>query len=326
MSTNEIIDRFKKSLVLWNSFNEEIELKDLPQKYKGMLIEIEDSIESIKKNFEDVFPKYEAILTKEEINMLNEYVENVNIAIRKYESSKIPTDIIEITDNIMRLSQELSNFDIKAANRTDRIINRFQDKMQEFEEEFKELKDNEIESFSELRQQIKNEGRTEVTELRELKGEFQGILEKITDSLLEDKYEKAAKWDMGQRILWQFLALIGIGGMIYFTINAFNETLVEEINLYSIVGKVISVGTLGTFATYAAKQAKLFDESFNRNKKMALRLATLNPFLAGFKDTKKQQIKERLVYELFADEVEFTEIDNKNLDETIQRNSELKSI
>ncbi|MCA0173079.1 hypothetical protein [Bacillus sp. RAR_GA_16] len=300
-SITELVTNHSKE---WSTLIDHFELKDVPEGYKDFLVEMQEHVEDISEVLKGNFTRHEYLLLAEEKNYLKEVVERISDYLDEYNRTKDQSYLSRTVDNFKILVNKLKEYDLTAVNRTDRMVDKYQEKINDLENRYKKIENERRDSYSLLVTELKNKGTQEIDELERLKKEFKKTLERITDNVLEEKYEKAAKHNFIFKNIWQGLTIFSLITMVWLAINTFNNSMIQEIKWYLLIGKLVSVGTLGSLAVYSAIQAKSFDGNFNFNKKMALRLATLNPFLSGFDEVKKQQIKEKLVYEMFADDLQ----------------------
>src|SRR5690606_8510431 len=103
---------------------------------------------------------------------------------------------------------------------------------------------------------------------------------------------------------WQRTAVVGIVGLILFTIGAVVPTFVGSIDLQLFLARATVAGGFGLLVAYAARQAERSERVEQWNRKYELELASLNPFLADLPEEKKVQIKESLSSKMFGQPLE----------------------
>jgi hypothetical protein len=94
-------------------------------------------------------------------------------------------------------------------------------------------------------------------------------------------YQKIANRAQTMIYLWQFLTVAALAGLIFVAyIIAFAPPVAEALFLQGLSTRVFLSVTVGVFAGYAARQAKINFDIEKRNRKLALELEALGPFIA----------------------------------------------
>jgi hypothetical protein len=94
-------------------------------------------------------------------------------------------------------------------------------------------------------------------------------------------YQKIANRAQNALYLWQFLTVTALAGLILVAyIIAFAPPAVESLFLQGLSTRVFLSLTVGVFAAYAARQASNNMTIERRNRKLALELEALGPFIA----------------------------------------------
>lgn len=149
---------------------------------------------------------------------------------------------------------------------------------------------NELRGMSEQRTELLNalkvefeEGAEEiVAEVRSKRDEVKLLVGAIGDDGVRSGYVTTANTFKKATYLWQavtvlaFALLIGLG---WNQIAAFSQASPSSINWQLLVAKIFVALGMGAFAAYAATQAERAASSERRNRKLALELAAMGPFL-----------------------------------------------
>ena len=78
--------------------------------------------------------------------------------------------------------------------------------------------------------------------------------------------------------------------------------------------RIVAAAALSYPATYAANESSKHRKQENYNRKIELELASINPFIEILAETKKQEIKEKLVEKYFGNINNI--YDSKSIDDT----------
>jgi hypothetical protein len=80
--------------------------------------------------------------------------------------------------------------------------------------------------------------------------------------------------------IWQAITVAAMGGLIYFAYHAFLPSVMGEFRWESFAARVFLTITVGVLAAYAGAQADRFFHIEKSNRKLALELAAIDPFIA----------------------------------------------
>jgi len=104
-------------------------------------------------------------------------------------------------------------------------------------------------------------------------------------------YQKVAESARRSMWLWQGLTLLGFAIVIGFAIFAFLPAIQGEFSWERFAGRVVLTVTVGLFAAYSAAQADRYMESERRNRKLALELEAVGPYLAPLPEDRQQEFR-----------------------------------
>lgn len=104
-------------------------------------------------------------------------------------------------------------------------------------------------------------------------------------------YQKAANSAKNATMFWQGLTLTGFAIVIAFAYKAFLPAIEGEFSWEKFAGRVALTIAVGVFAAYAAAQADRYMESERRNRKLALELEAVGPYLAPLPEEQQQSFR-----------------------------------
>jgi hypothetical protein len=115
-------------------------------------------------------------------------------------------------------------------------------------------------------------------------------------------YQKTANQARFSMWFWQIVALLGMGGVIAFAFYAFLPTMQGDFKWSSFAARVFLTVTVGVLAAYAARQGDRYFEMERNNRKLALELAAIDPFIALFPLEEQHKFKLEIGRRSFAQE------------------------
>ncbi len=104
-------------------------------------------------------------------------------------------------------------------------------------------------------------------------------------------YQRAAESAKKAMWFWQGLTLVGFTIVIVFAFRAFLPAIQGEFSWERFAGRVALTIAVGVFAAYAAAQADRYMEAERRNRKLALELEAIGPYLAPLPEDKQQEFR-----------------------------------
>ena len=158
--------------------------------------------------------------------------------------------------------------------------------------------------FTKQREEI---ARVHQDELEALKDEFEVAATKLRDEINERKqeveklvgvignlgvtsgYQKTANSARTTVWVWQGVTVVAMIGLIGVAIYAFLPALGGEFSWGSFAGRVFISLTFGVLAAYAASQADKYQKVERQNRRQALELEAMGPFIAPLPLDKQQE-------------------------------------
>lgn len=107
-------------------------------------------------------------------------------------------------------------------------------------------------------------------------------------------YQKAAKSARQTAIIWQGIALVSLGAIIFVAYKAFLPLVQGSFTWSSFAGRVFVSLTVGVLAAYAISQADKYQQIERRSQKFALELEAIGPYLASLPQEKQDDFRIRV--------------------------------
>lgn len=133
----------------------------------------------------------------------------------------------------------------------------------------------------------------QLREIRRRREEAEKLLGIIGNVGITSGYQKAANEARIISWIWQVVALGAMGGLIFVAWQAFLPAIDKQQTFLwgAFAGRVFVTLTFGVLAGYAAHQANHYQDRERRNRKTALELESLGPYLASLPDTKQEEFR-----------------------------------
>jgi hypothetical protein len=115
-------------------------------------------------------------------------------------------------------------------------------------------------------------------------------------------YQKTANSARISMWVWQGISVVALSLVIWFAYHAFLPTIQGDFKWGSFATRVFLTITVGVFAAYAANQADRFFHMEKHNRKLALELAAIDPFIALLPQDEQFKFKLEIGRRTFAQE------------------------
>ena len=102
--------------------------------------------------------------------------------------------------------------------------------------------------------------------------------------------------------VWQVFAVGGFLGLIWFAYHAFLPTMQGDFRWGAFAARVFLTITVGVFAAYSVSQADRFYKMESKNRRLALELAAIDPFIALLPQDEQYKFKLEVARRTFAQE------------------------
>ena len=104
-------------------------------------------------------------------------------------------------------------------------------------------------------------------------------------------YQKAANQSRTAMWIWQGATVGALGLVIYFAYHAFLPTMQGKFDWETFAARIFLTVTVGVLAAYAGSQADRFFYMEKSNRKLALELAAIDPYIALLPLDEQQKFK-----------------------------------
>ena len=132
-----------------------------------------------------------------------------------------------------------------------------------------------------LKTDYQKSAKTLLEEITDHKRQVEQLVGVIGNLGVTSGYLKVANHARKALYLWQFLTVAALGGLIYFAyVIAFTPPAAESIFLQGLATRIFLSITVGVFAAYAARQADKSSVVERKNRKLALELEALGPYIS----------------------------------------------
>jgi hypothetical protein len=102
--------------------------------------------------------------------------------------------------------------------------------------------------------------------------------------------------------VWQVFAVGGFLALIWFAYHAFLPTMQGDFRWGAFAARVFLTITVGVFAAYSVSQADRFYKMESKNRRLALELAAIDPFIALLPQDEQYKFKLEVARRTFAQE------------------------
>ncbi|HKV99996.1 MAG TPA: hypothetical protein VJN96_09230 [Vicinamibacterales bacterium] len=150
-----------------------------------------------------------------------------------------------------------------------------------------------------LRQQYVAGGEALIEELRQQQQRVEKLVGVVGNLSLTSGYLTNANYARKVAWFWQVTTLLAFSAVITFAYFAFLHVMQGEFSWPHFAGRLALTLTAGAFVAYSAAQGDRFVESERRNRKLALELEALGPFLAPLPDEMRQKFRLELGDRMF---------------------------
>ncbi len=175
------------------------------------------------------------------------------------------------------------------------LIADFTARLAEQNADFSQQKDAAIKSHSQDMEELRKEcGEAAKAVLDQIDGHRQDV-EKLVgvigDLGVTSGYVKTANYARKALWIWQSVAVLAMGGVIFAAYKLFIPQLQGAFSWEAFAGRLILSLTVGVLAAYAANQADKYLDMERRNRQLALELAAIGPFLAPLPQEKQDEFR-----------------------------------
>ncbi len=192
-------------------------------------------------------------------------------------------------------AREFADAHTARQDRFAKLIEDYTQKLADYNSEFKSQRDTvgrEHEStIKDLTEQFKDRAATILSEIDEHRVQVEKLVGVIGNLGLTAGYQKAATEARNTSRLWQAVTVLSLGALIWIAYQAFLPMVGAQFTWPGFATRALILISIGALAAYAASQADKYLHSERRNRKLALELEALGPFLAPLPDAKQEEFR-----------------------------------
>jgi hypothetical protein len=168
-------------------------------------------------------------------------------------------------------------------------------------------------SLADLNRNFENEAKGILEEVNKRRKEVEKLVGVIGNLGVTSGYQTTANNARISMWVWQGVAVAAMAVVILFAFKAFLPTLQGNFNWEAFAARVVFLTiTVGVLAAYAASQADRFFHMEKYNRKLALELAAIDPFIALLPQDEQQKFKLEIGRRSFAQEETVTPKDSRS--------------
>lgn len=149
--------------------------------------------------------------------------------------------------------------------------------------------------LDEKAQRIASTGHALVAELEDYRDQASSLVGVIARTGMAGGYQEIADQEQRQANLWRWIALAGLVGFVGFAIVA----MVGALDNADFLAKTFVSFTFAVLAGYAGREAEKHRNREDRNRRVQLDLASLEPFMAKLPEERRHAIKIALADRMF---------------------------
>ncbi len=138
-----------------------------------------------------------------------------------------------------------------------------------------------------------------IKNLEGYKDRAQKLVHVIGNTGMVGGYQKTANTERRTARVWQVLAIIFFGGLIWFAVSLFSATFEGQFTWSRFAARAFVALTFGIAAAYCARQSDRHEDAEAYNRRIELELASIDPYLVGLPDDTQYAVKRGLAERLF---------------------------
>lgn len=192
-------------------------------------------------------------------------------------------------------SREFAGAQATRQERATALITEFSERLTEHNADFaqrKELASQDYETrLDALRQQFEVQAANVLDQIKRHQREVEKLVGVIGNLGVTSGYLKAANFARRSAWFWQGMTVLSMLGFIGFAYYAFIPSLQGNVTWQALVARALVTLTVGVLAAYSANQADKYIEIERRNRKMALELDAIGPYLAPLPQEKQDEFR-----------------------------------
>jgi hypothetical protein len=229
--------------------------------------------------------------------------------------------ILKIQENLTKtLSDQQGQFSVAQENRNAQFTSAERDSQKRFADLLadytKRLSDRDTEfgkeqnaatlaaqeKLSELNESYQREAKKILEKVNQHREEVEKLVGVIGTLGVTSGYQTTANRSRHSMWFWQGVTVAAMCGLVYFAYRAFLPSIQADFRWESFAARVFLTITVGVLAAYAGTQADRFFHMEKSNRKLALELAAIDPFIALLPQDEQYKFKLEIGRRSFAQE------------------------
>lgn len=151
-----------------------------------------------------------------------------------------------------------------------------------------------------LRTQLTDDASEVMRDMAHMRDQAQDLLHIIGNTGMAGEYAKTANRSRTTALVWQGIAAVSLIALVGFALHAYQAITDSAAGVSQILGRVFVAATFGVLAAYASRQADQAQRIEERNRRYALVLSSIDPYLADLEPAQRTDVKIELAKTLFS--------------------------
>lgn len=147
--------------------------------------------------------------------------------------------------------------------------------------------------------ELAEQAQASIAAMARMRDQAQELLHIIGNTGMAGEYAKTANSNRRTALIWQVIAFGSLAGLVGFAIHAYGALTGTEVEVSRLLGRVFVAATFGVVAAYASRQADHAQRGEERNRRYALVLSSIDPYLADIPEDQRAGVKIELAKTLF---------------------------
>jgi len=150
-----------------------------------------------------------------------------------------------------------------------------------------------------LREELADSAQQSLDALAQMRDQAQTLLHIIGNTGMAGEYAKTANAGRRMAMFWQGVAAVSLVTLVVFAILTYIAITNAAADVSHILGRVFVAATVGVLAAYASRLADQAQRTEERNRRYALVLSSIDPYLADLEPEQRTTVKIELAKTLF---------------------------
>ena len=227
-----------------------------------------------------------------------EQLSRTEVSFQKTEK-QIEARLQELNAEKARLDKAIAEFQEQFSKAEETRRERFSDLTDEQQDEFRALLDQSRESLQAQLTSVSEHVENVIEQLKEQQEEVEKIVGAVGATGMSAGFQTAADYEKKQAEIWRLVGVAALVAIVFVALFTFAPPE-EGLDWITIARKVLVSTPLGALAAYALTEAGRHRRRQTRNRRLALELASIDPYLARLPESDQHTVKKTLVERWFA--------------------------